>query len=46
MNGHTAAEILAASTKESLGTETQIGEALELLHADQAGLITKVGMIA
>lgn len=34
MNGHSAAEILASSTKESLGTETQISEALEFLHAD------------
>lgn len=46
MNGHTAAEILAASSKEALGTETQIGEALEQLQADQAGLITKVGMVS
>ena len=46
MNGHSAAEILASSTKESLGTETQISEALEFLHADQAGLITKVGIVA
>jgi hypothetical protein len=45
MNGFTATEILAAS-KGNLGTETQVSEALEVLHADQAGLVTKVGMVA
>ena len=44
LNGFTASEILACNN--SLGTDAQVVEALESLHADKTGLITTSGMAA